>query len=95
MTTRLQLSAWALAVTALLTGCASQSTLPSAAKPAAPAPAVPAPATPVPVALETVLQKQIYQMSPAEAGRYVAWQHEAEPDLRKRIAAERNIKLLD
>ena len=42
---------------------------------------------PAPAPLATILQKQIYQMSPAEAGRYVAWQHEAEPDLRKRIAA--------
>lgn len=44
-------------------------------------------AQPAPAPLETILQKQIYQMSPSEAGRYVAWQHEAEPDLRKRIAA--------
>jgi len=44
-------------------------------------------AQPAPTPLATILQKQIYQMSPAEAGRYVAWQHEAEPDLRKRIAA--------
>ena len=44
-------------------------------------------AQPAPAPLATILQKQIYQMSPAEAGRYVAWQHEAEPDLRKRIAA--------
>ncbi|XYJ08971.1 N-acetylmuramoyl-L-alanine amidase-like domain-containing protein [Telluria sp. B2] len=42
---------------------------------------------PAPAPLATILQKQIYQMSPSEAGRYVAWQHEAEPDLRKRIAA--------
>lgn len=44
-------------------------------------------AQPAPTPLATILQKQIYQMSPGEAGRYVAWQHEAEPDLRKRIAA--------
>jgi hypothetical protein len=31
--------------------------------------------------------KPLYQMQPAEAGRYIAWQHDAEPDLRKRIAA--------
>ncbi|MDB5916395.1 MAG: hypothetical protein JWR40_629 [Massilia sp.] len=37
--------------------------------------------------------KQIYQMSPVEAGRYIAAIHQAEPDLRKRIAAigRRNI----
>jgi hypothetical protein len=40
-----------------------------------------------PVPLDVLLQKQLYQMSPSEAGRYVAWQHQAEPDLRKRIAA--------
>lgn len=43
--------------------------------------------TPAPVPLETILQKRIYQMTPSEAGRYVAWVHDAEPDLRKRIAA--------
>ena len=38
-------------------------------------------------------EKQIYQMSPVEAGRYIAAIHQAEPDLRKRIAAigRRNI----
>jgi hypothetical protein len=45
------------------------------------------PAATAPVAIDTILQKQIYQMTPVEAGRYVAWVHEAEPDLRKRIAA--------
>jgi hypothetical protein len=60
-----------------LGGCASQSTLPPAASLAPPAP----------VAIETVLQKQIYQMKPVEAGRYIAWAHAAEPDLRHRIAA--------
>lgn len=59
----------------LLAGCATP-----------PAPTVtPAPAAPVPLA--TILNKPIYQMRPVEAGRYVAWQHAAEPDLRKRIAA--------
>ncbi|MGJ9420555.1 N-acetylmuramoyl-L-alanine amidase-like domain-containing protein [Massilia sp. CMS3.1] len=72
---------------AFVTGCASQSSLPPAPRPAPPAPATPAPAALVPVAIETVLQKPIYQMTPVEAGRYVAWAHAAEPDLRKRIAA--------
>jgi len=40
-----------------------------------------------PVDLETLLRKQIYQMSPPEVGRYIAYMHMAEPDLRKRIAA--------
>jgi hypothetical protein len=63
-----------LLATAALSGCAtSPATAP--ATPAGPAP------------LETVLHKQLYQMSPAEVGRYVAYIHEAEPDLRKRIAA--------
>jgi hypothetical protein len=37
--------------------------------------------------------KQIFQMSPVEAGRYIAAIHQTEPDLRKRIAAigRRNI----
>ncbi|PIL43262.1 hypothetical protein CR105_19810 [Massilia eurypsychrophila] len=56
---------------------------PVAAPVAAPA-AAPAPA---PLALESLLQKPIYQMTPAEAGRYIQHMHQAEPDLRKRIAA--------
>ncbi len=63
-----------LVASAALAGCAT-----SPSRNAQPAPA--------PTPLATILQKQIYQMSPSEAGRYVAWQHEAEPDLRKRIAA--------
>jgi hypothetical protein len=31
--------------------------------------------------------KPLYRMAPAEAGRYIAWVHDAEPDLRHRIAA--------
>jgi Protein of unknown function (DUF1460) len=65
-----------LLAAATLGGCASQTTPP------------PAKTTPAaPVAIETILQKQIYQMTPVEAGRYVAWVHAAEPDLRHRIAA--------
>jgi hypothetical protein len=66
--------AFTLLATAVLAGCATS-------------PATqPIPAT-GPAPLEAVLSKQIYQMKPEEAGRYVAWQHQAEPDLRKRIAA--------
>ncbi|MFL6675057.1 MAG: N-acetylmuramoyl-L-alanine amidase-like domain-containing protein [Massilia sp.] len=61
-----------LLLAAALSGCAS-----------APAPV---PAVPAKVA-GTLPQKQLYQMTPAEAGRYVATIHQAEPDLRKRIAA--------
>jgi hypothetical protein len=63
-----------LLATAVLAGCAT-------------APATQPVPTPGPAPLETILSKQIYQMTPVEAGRYVAWQHQAEPDLRKRIAA--------
>jgi hypothetical protein len=67
-----------LLLAAALAGCA---TPPSSTPPAAASgPQAAAP-------LETILQKQIYQMSPVEAGRYVAWVHQSEPDLRKRIAA--------
>jgi hypothetical protein len=80
-----------LLAAAALGGCASQPPQPLVAAPAPalpiPAPVALPPATPAPVAIEAVLQKQIYQMSPVEAGRYVAWVHAAEPDLRKRIAA--------
>lgn len=62
-----------LLLAAALAGCA--------APPAAP----PVAAGPQP--LEAILQKQIFQMTPVEAGRYVAWAHQSEPDLRKRIAA--------
>lgn len=64
-----------LLLAAALAGCA--------APPSAPPPAVAS----QPLPIEAILQKQIYQMTPVEAGRYVAWVHQAEPDLRKRIAA--------
>jgi hypothetical protein len=66
-----------LLLAATLAGCAIQ--------PPSPAPAGSRLQAAAP--LETILQKQVYQMSPVEAGRYVAWVHQAEPDLRKRIAA--------
>ena len=59
---------------AALAGCASAPIKP---------PAAPPPDTP----LAEVLQKQIYQMTPREAGRYIAHMHATEPILRKRIAA--------
>jgi hypothetical protein len=62
-----------------LAGCATP--------PSAPPPSTAAAQPQAPVAIETILQKQVYQMSPVEAGRYVSWVHQAEPDLRKRIAA--------
>jgi hypothetical protein len=64
---------------AALAGCASAPPTPqSSANPGTPAAELP---------LAAVLQKQIYQMTPQEAGRYIAHVHTAEPDLRKRIAA--------
>jgi hypothetical protein len=72
-----------LLLAAALAGCAVQ---PASTPPAvASQPQAPAPRDALP--LENILQKQIFQMTPVEAGRYVAWQHQAEPDLRKRIAA--------
>lgn len=69
-----------LLLVAALSGCATP-------------PAPMAPVAPKPLSDEQLLQKQIYQMSPAEAGRYISYIHQAEPDLRKRIAAigRRNI----
>ena len=43
--------------------------------------------------IDALLAKPLYQMQPSEAGRYIAWEHDKEPDLRKRIAdiARKNI----
>ena len=67
-----------LLASATLAGCAGT---PPNIVPAAPAAA----ATELPLA--AVLQKQIYQMTPQETGRYIAHVQATEPDLRKRIAA--------
>ena len=40
-----------------------------------------------PLTLDEILKKQVYQMTPQEVSRYVAHMQQAEPDLRKRIAA--------
>lgn len=37
--------------------------------------------------MDALLAKPLYRMQPAEAGRYIAWVHDSQPDLRKRIAA--------
>ncbi|MCC2955204.1 DUF1460 domain-containing protein [Massilia sp. IC2-477] len=61
---------------AALAGCATTSPQP------------PAPVTqPADIPLATVLNKPLYQMTPQEAGRYIAHMQTSEPDLRKRIAA--------
>jgi len=65
-----------LLASAVLTGCAT-----------APAPTALPGAPPPPTPLASLLQKQIYQMSPFEAGQYITHMQGAEPDLRKRIAA--------
>ena len=40
-----------------------------------------------PLSTEELLHKQVYQMTPQEADRYIGHMYQAEPDLRKRIAA--------
>lgn len=71
-------AAFAAALLATLAGCAT----PPGGQPATSAAAPGAAAS-----LDSILHKQIFRMTPPEAGRYVAWVHQAEPDLRKRIAA--------
>ncbi len=63
--------------------------VPAALPPPPTAPVIAAPSAPAapPFDLATLQRKQIYQMTPAEVGRYIAYMHTAEPDLRKRIAA--------
>lgn len=67
---------------AVLSGCAL----------APPSPKIPG-APPPPTPLAALLQKQIYQMSPFEAGQYIRHMAGTESDLKKRIAAiaRRNI----
>jgi hypothetical protein len=66
-----------LLASAVLTGCATT--------PATPPPIPGAPPAPTPLA--SLLNKQVYQMTPFEAGQYITHMHGAEPTLRKRIAA--------
>ena len=40
-----------------------------------------------PLTTDELLKKQVYQMTPQEVHRYIGHMHQAEPDLRKRIAA--------
>ena len=65
-----------LLASAVLTGCAT-------APATKPIPGAPPPPTP----LATLLHKQVYQMTPFEAGQYITHMQGAQPDLRKRIAA--------
>jgi hypothetical protein len=67
-----------LLATAALAGCAT---------PPAPAPVTAKPVVAVAAAPLDPLAKQIYQMTPAEVHRYIGHIYQAEPDLRKRIAA--------
>lgn len=86
-----------LLVAAALAACSTPPPQPSAPTPVPPpapvAVAVPEPlllTPPAPVVavdMEVVLKKQIFQMTPHEVSRYIAYMHAAEPDLRKRIAA--------
>ncbi|PZP28756.1 MAG: DUF1460 domain-containing protein [Roseateles depolymerans] len=83
-----------LAITLLLAACAHQST--DRHTPAAQHPHVAATAAQLDAArrtgldasqLDQLLNKPLYQMQPAELGRFLAWQQLDEPDLRRRIAA--------
>lgn len=69
-----------LLASAVLTGCA---TAPATGPASQPIPGAPPPPTPLPL----LLNKQIYQMTPFEAGQYITHMQGAQPDLRKRIAA--------
>ncbi|MEP7156718.1 MAG: N-acetylmuramoyl-L-alanine amidase-like domain-containing protein [Betaproteobacteria bacterium] len=71
-----------LATAALMSGCA---TLTPVAEPTAPQLAAAQRAGVDTALLKTLLDKQLYQMSPTEAGRYIAFIHEAEPDFRMRV----------
>ncbi len=73
-----------LALAALTTGCVQ---LPTAPEPTANQLAAATRAGIDAATLKPLLAKQIYQMTPTEAGRYIAYIHEAEPDFRARIAA--------
>lgn len=75
MSTAIRLSSLLLAGAALA-GCAGTPPTPQSSS---------APVAEIPLA--ELLQKRIYQMTPQEAGRYIAHVHTTEPDLRKRIAA--------
>jgi len=68
----------------LAAGCATPSAPPPVTVAAGTAPATQSAAN---EPLETILAQPLYSMRPAEAGRYIAWVHETEPDLRRRIAA--------
>lgn len=68
-----------LLFSAALAGCATPPSVIPPTPNAAPAPVL--------SELETLLQKQIYQMSPQEVHRYLSYIHQAEPDFRKRVAA--------
>jgi hypothetical protein len=78
---------------ALMAGCASAPP-PAPVRPATPVAApAPAPVAALAPADQPSLPKPIYQMKPEEVHTYIAAMHQAEPDLRKRIAAigRRNI----
>jgi hypothetical protein len=66
-------SALLLSLCAIVAGCATQIPV--------------APQAPEPLAVPALLSKQVFQMTPIEAGRYIAHMQQSEPDLRKRIAA--------
>ena len=71
-------------IAVLAAGCASPSATPPVTIAATTVPTAQATAN---EPLEAIQAQPLYRMQPVEAGRYIAWVHEAEPDLRKRIAA--------
>jgi hypothetical protein len=75
-------------ITILAAGCTSPPAAPPVATPVAtPADNAPGAQAAATEPLAAILAKPLYRMHPVEAGRYIAWMHETEPDLRKRIAA--------
>jgi hypothetical protein len=66
-------SAFLFSLCAILAGCATQIPVPAQA--------------PAPLTVPALLSKPLFQMTPIEAGRYIAHMQQSEPDLRKRIAA--------
>lgn len=76
-----------LAVALLLAGCAHHAPAPPRIEPSA-AQLDAARRAGLPAAeLGELLNKPLYQMQPAEVGRFLAWQQLEQPDLRRRIAA--------
>lgn len=77
----------ALGVTLLLAACAHQPPTPPRIEPTPLQLDAARRAGVEPAQLSELLNKPLYQMQPAEVGRFLAWQQLEQPDLRQRIAA--------